>query len=108
MKSQATRSTFDKLMPIMQEGDFAKAVALWCLIQQERGICRDGCPYGVRAEFTRCAICLEGRLRATSLASSANDEDCAYQWAANAINDWLTLNAPLDHAELSLPNTSTQ
>lgn len=91
MQSLVTRSTLRDLLPLIDEGNFKEAATQWREWQVDRNLCHERCPYGEGTMIERCALCLEGRLRAVALVSAERDDvgQCPYGVRATAIHDWL-------------------
>lgn len=68
-----------------------EAAMKWRERQVERQLCADMCPYGTGPAVLRCALCLEGRLRAVSLISAERNGEgaCPYGLAADVLHAWL-------------------
>jgi hypothetical protein len=85
-----TRRYIEEILPLLDGRQFDMATAIWRRNQSLDGYCRGTCPFGETTEaMTRCAVCLEGSLRAIALiASEAEMRGGAYRHAANALQDW--------------------
>lgn len=91
MRNSHTRLFLDRLVTLANEHHFEDAARQWREKQQTSGFCAQACPYGDAPALERCALCLEGRLRAVSLIAHTDQAAlCAYQAAANAIHRWLS------------------